>query len=519
MTTLTIAGVHKAFGQTQALAGIDLTLQSGEVLGIAGPNGAGKSTLIKMLAGEEVPDSGRFLLDDRPWSPVDAVDRAAIVHQEPHVWLNLTLGDNLLVGRERSRFGLPTLSRAEHAILDDLQLSAYASRPLGDCSLAIRQRTEIARALAQEAKLFLFDEPNSALTEDESNSLFAYMHQLSASGRIVVLVSHRLAELVTHCQRVAIIRDGRVAATLGGGDLSEEAIALELVVGQERSAERDGRRMAGMDTTRSALRPPAPGDTPDAVGQAVGLTIDAGEIVAVVGVEGSGGREIVASTAGYAVVNDRVERRRATEPNAAPRLGSTAYLPADRRAMLFPNLPVSANLVMRLGSPEIASPLGLLRNDQIRALATRLIAHFGIRTPGPEAALPSLSGGNQQKVAIAAAIARQPRLLALEEPTRGVDVGAKSDIYRILRGFAAEGNAILVYCTEAPEVFELADCVVTVDRGRVSQPLRVAEYPDVASLAAAIARAERTEVQAGDVAASHARVGLAQNTTADGHHA
>jgi ABC-type sugar transport system ATPase subunit len=234
----------------------------------------------------------------------------------------------------------------------------------------------------------------------------------------------------------------------------------------------------------------------------VTLSVRRGEVLALVGVEGSGAREIVASAAGFveAAGGHSVE-----EAAGAPTIRArTVYLPADRRGMLFANLSVGENLVMRLGRHEIGMPGGFLSLRRMRRVADDLVSRFHVRTRSSSAPLPSLSGGNQQKVAIAAAIARRPALLALEEPTRGVDVGSKSEIYRILREYAASGHGVLVYCTEVPEVYELADRVVVVDAGRAGAAMDVRDFLDLTTLADAIASFEHTAVEADDLLRSHA---------------
>lgn len=505
MEALVLSGVSKAFGETHALVDLDLEVRAGEVLGIAGPNGAGKSTLVGVLAGEQARDRGEIVIDGQAWNPNAPEHRVAVVHQEPQVWLNLTVTDNLLVGREHTRYRVPRLSAGDLEVLEELDIARYKDWLLGDCSLAVRQRAEIARAVAQRARLFLFDEPNSALTEDESNRLFAYMHGLADTGHLVILVSHRLAELVAHCARVVVIRDGGVTASLTGTRLTERAIARELVVGLAPGQTAD--REAAPSAASGAVLRLQGWSHPDGLFRDISLEVARGEIVALVGVEGSGAREFVASVAGYGPGEGSIEI--AGHPGSGVTTRDTAYLSADRRGMLFANLSVGHNLVVRLGVPDIASRGGLLLLGRLARLGRVLVERFRIRANSPEQPLPSLSGGNQQKVAIAAAIARRPALLALEEPTRGVDVGSKAEIYRILRDFAAGGNGVLVVCTEVPEVFELADRVAIMDGGEASQPLTVASFPDVASLAAAIATGERTTVEEEDIRESHAHVTLA----------
>lgn len=516
--SLQLRGLRKSFGETVALDGLDLDAVSGEILGIAGPNGAGKSTLVRILAGEQVRDAGRIEVDGRPWEPGDLTDPVAVVHQEPQLWANLTVAQNLLVGREGQGIAFPRLGGADRSILDDLEIGRHADTPLEACSLAVRQRTEIGRALARDARLFLFDEPNSALTEEESNRLFAWIHELADQGRLILLVTHRLAEMVAHCDRAVVIRDGRVRAELAGTMLTEENLARELVV---RAVAKAGDGPADSQTRPSPDRPIAANgpraaatlDDWNGVGRSfrgVKLVIREGEVFAVVGVEGSGARELVASVAGFQAGTGvlRIETDGASSTHV-----STAYLSADRRGTLFANLSVGENLVVRLGRPEISGPAGLLLVGRLRRLAEALVARFQVRTASANAPLTTLSGGNQQKVAIAAAIAGRPRVLVLEEPTRGVDVGSKAEIYRILRDFASEGHAVLVYCTEVPEVYELADRFMIIDDARPTPPMEVDQFPDVASLAAAIARSEHTDVGTLDLEASHA----GRRTTQGGH--
>jgi len=488
---MTLRGLRKAFGETTALDELDLDVVAGELLGVAGPNGAGKSTLVRVLAGEEQLDAGEILVNDQPWLPGNPADPVAVVHQEPQLWSNLTLAQNLLVGREGSRFAFPELPEHDRLILEQLEIASYANWPLDQCTLAVRQRAEIARALARDARFFLFDEPNSALTEEESNELFAWMHELCRQDRIVMLISHRLGELVAHADRIAVVRDGRVRAQLRKSSLTEEQLARELVVGHAsaESLVRGAARDAEVTDQIAAVK-----DWTHVRGafNDVELEIRRGEVVAVVGVEGSGARELVASLAGY-------EHATGTVSIGSRGSGAietdTAYLGADRRANLFANLSVGDNLVIRLGPPDIATRSGFLRGTR-RRLARELVDRYRIRAQAAEAPLPSLSGGNQQKVAIAAAIARRPAVLALEEPTRGVDVGSKGDIYRLLHEFAAEGNGVLAYCTEVPEVFELADRVIVVDKGRIGATFMVDAFPDVTALAEVIAGVEHTDALA-----------------------
>lgn len=509
MTLVEVRSAHKRFRNTRALDGVDLTLHSGEILGIAGPNGAGKSTLTRVLSGEESLDSGEILIDREVLSESRIGELVAVVHQEPQVWLNLTVAQNLVVGNEDTKFHLPVISVEQSKVLERIGIAHLAETPLAECSLAVRQRVEIARALVRDSRVLLFDEPNSALTDDESQALFQFMHELADTGHVVALVTHRLAELVEHCNRVVVIRDGRVATELTGDLLTETAIAGELVAGQQHEAK-------SRETTSSFLSGQEPlvatHDWCDVQGAFLNISLEVapGEIVAIVGVEGSGGREIVAALGGTRPSRGEVQVREIS--SGGGQHTKIAYLSADRREMLFHNMTVADNLVSRLGSPLIANRFGWLRRQNIHTEASSLVNRYSVRTDGVDQMLTSLSGGNQQKVAIAAAMASAPSLLLVEEPTRGVDVGSKRDIYQMLREYADDGRAVIAFCTEAPEAFELADRVIVIQRGMCRDTLRPADFPDIQSFASALAKLELVNVA---VHSSHKSVVLETPVTSN----
>jgi ABC-type sugar transport system ATPase subunit len=480
-------GVHdviKTYGVTAALRGLGLTARSGEVLGVAGPNGAGKSTLIRLLGGEEHPDSGEITLDGEEWPLATRRESVAVVHQESQLFPNLTVAENLMVGRGGGVVR-PRISKREREILSHLRLERYADRTLDQCSLVVSQLTEIARALLRDSRLFLFDEPNSALTDDESTMLFAEIDRLKRQGdHIILFVSHRLQELVAHCDRVAIVREGVCAAIVEGARLTEETLASELVVGHApstataatiREARRQSRSLviSSLTHTRGQFRD-------------VSVTLPGGTITAVTGVEGSGARELVRAVAGMEPARGHVTMT-GGEHKVRRAAAATSYVPAERRDALFFNFSVGANAVVRLGRPDIAAGSGWLKLSRLHALAAQISSRFAVKAASSHNPVAGLSGGNQQKVAIAAAMASRPGLLVVEEPTRGVDVGTKADIYRFLREYAADGNIVLLLCTEVTEVFDAADQVYVMNRGRLAQPLLVSSQPTAGELAAALA--------------------------------
>jgi ABC-type sugar transport system ATPase subunit len=480
VTGIEVSGVSKAYGSTQALAGIELDIRPGEILGIAGPNGAGKSTLVRMLDGQEEVDAGSLSWGGEPWDPVRGPRRVTVVHQEPQLFPTITVGENLMIGRETSPTARPSPGPEELEVLEQLGIGAHAGDTLVNCSLAVRQFTALARALVANAELFLFDEPNSALTESESLRLFTFMRELADEGKLVVLVTHRLAELEAVADRVAIILDGRCSAILTGDDVRQTRIARQLVAGIDAVA---GTELHGEPTEAAArgatLRAAAWTHGRRAVAD-IDIELAPGEIVALVGVEGSGGRELLASLNGLEPASGTLEDGAG---GPAPRC---AFVAADRRSSLFPNLSVASNLVSRLGRPRIAGPIGLLRPAAANRLANEMRATFNVRARSVSQPLTSLSGGNQQKVAIASAIALNPVVLLLEEPTRGVDVGSKAEIYRLLSEFVRDGRSVMMFCTEVVEAFEAADRVVILDQGEIVGELAIAGFADLASLAAEI---------------------------------
>jgi ABC-type sugar transport system ATPase subunit len=482
---LELQDIRKRYGETQALNGLDLTATSGEILAIAGPNGAGKSTMIRVLAGETRVDSGRILIDGQPWSRADSRHRIAVVHQEPQLFPTMTVAENLMVGREGTRIARPQAGGRETTVLEELRLTRFASTALSACSLVTRQLTEIGRALIHDARIFLFDEPNSALTEEESDRLFEHMHALKRDGRIVLLVTHRLGELVAHADRAAIVREGRCAAILEKSALTQEAVAAQLVVGERERETREHIPMVQVEQARAVVRVDE-WTHPRGAFRQVTLQLVPGEIAALFGVEGSGARELLRSIAGLLPAQGRIEVAGLKGRSASRAL--IAYLAADRRLSLFSNLSVGENLVVRLGPPDIATRLGALRRGPLVRLANESIGKYRVRTQSAAQPIRALSGGNQQKVALAAAIAKRPQVLALEEPTRGVDIRTKADIYQLLRAFSQEGKAVLLFCTEASEVFDVADRAYVMDNGYLSPALNVKSYDTVEALAAAITR-------------------------------
>ena len=481
-----LRGLTKRYGSTVALNGLDLDIAPGEILGVAGPNGAGKSTLVRLIGGEESPTSGTVTLDGRPWSPTEQWNVVSIVHQEPQLFPNLTVVENMVAGRERGAAAWPKPGDDDLQIMDAMGLGPVRDSLLGECSLAMQQRTEIARAVARDARVFLFDEPNSALTDEESDELFREMHKLAESGRIVLLITHRLGDLVRHCARVAVVRDGRVRAILSGEELTEDGVARQLVTQGEAGASPASLGASAEQEAETAPMFWVRRWTGGGAFRDIDFSADAGKIVALMGVEGSGARELLRSFAGLEHATGEIAIRGATNLRRL-----RAYVPATRMLSLYSNFSVGENLLVRLGVPDIAGRLLALKKHRMATLAERSVKRFLVKTPSTTIPIRALSGGNQQKVAIAQALNCSPELLLLEEPTRGVDIHSKNEIYHLLRDYAASGKAVIIFCTEVLEIFEAADCAYVVAEGRLSQKLTIADYRHVEQLATDVAKLEQ----------------------------
>ena len=497
----------KRFGSVQALADVSADFHAGEIHGLIGENGAGKSTLMKLLAGVERPDSGDILVRDaegrlapaRFRNPLDAARRGiAMIHQELSGAPDLSVAANLFLGRELGRFGildLAAMRRETVRWLDALGGGISPDARLGDLSVAQQQRVEIAKALSQDARLLILDEPTAVLPADDCERLFALLADLRGRGVAIAFISHHLEEVVRLCDRITVLRDGRLSARLGpfaaAGNESvppprgAESVPLSgNVESVPRPSERDlAALMVGrpMDSYFPPLRPlppesvpPAPPalavehwTTPDVAD--ITLSIRPGEILGLAGLVGSGRTEFAESLFGLRPGKGSLSLFGRpyvpSSPLHALRSGLT-YLPEDRKgAGLAVDLPIRENL-----SLAALRDFGRVRIDLMRErrAAAESVADFGIRTPDPENPVSSLSGGNQQKVLLAKWLMTRPRVLLVDEPTRGVDIGAKQEIYAILHNLAAAGSAILLISSELNEILGLCHRIAVLRAGRIA---------------------------------------------------
>jgi ribose transport system ATP-binding protein len=474
-----------------ALDDVDLTLHRGEVHVLLGENGAGKSTLVKILAGAHRMDAGRIVVDGAEAAisgPRHARELGiGVIYQELALVPGLDAAENVFLGREPRRLrgvvDRGAMARRARRILDELGASFDVRTPVRRLTLAERQLVEIARALSLDARILVMDEPTSALTEREARTLFAVIRRLTARGVAVVYISHRLDEIFEIGDRVTVLRDGRRIATC-----------------DVRGADRRGlvRLMADREVEEGVPRTLVPrGDEllrVEGLGRRgavhdVSFTLHAGEVVGVAGLLGSGRTELARAIfgadppdAGRVLVRGRPVRIRS--PRQAIRAG-IGYVTEDRKAQgLVLNLSVRENLVLPV-LPAV-SRLGIVSSDDETGRAADLVRSLRIKTPSLEQAVLNLSGGNQQKVVLGKWLACRVDVLLLDEPTRGIDVGAKQEIYGLVDRLAAEGVGILLISSELPEIVGLSDRVLVMRGGGVAGEFARAEATQERILACAV---------------------------------
>jgi ribose transport system ATP-binding protein len=477
---IAMEGVAKHFGGVQALRGVDFELRAGEIHALLGENGAGKSTLMSILAGVAAPDAGTLKIDGTPVKfagPRDAQAAGiATIFQELDLVPRLDVAANLFLGRELRKPGgfldTAAMRREARKRLTDIELGIDVERLVGDLSIGQRQVVAIVKALSYASRVLIMDEPTAALTVGEVERLFAIMRRLSAGGIGIVYISHRLEEVPQIADRVTVMRDGRIA-----GETAPDAPQAELVsllIGRPleelfpaRPAATRKRLLHLKDAGFRPSRTRAGWQCP----QAIDLDVHAGEIVGLAGVMGAGRTELLSALYGTGLAGSwfgavEVEDRPVTLKSIrAARKAGIAFVTDDRRGSgLMLRMSVGRNLVMSV--LERISPSGFMSAAREALAVTQSLGQFDIRPRNPAIAVGALSGGNQQKVVLAKEILGNPRLLLLDEPTRGVDVGAKGEIYARLSELAAQGLGILVASSEMPELIGLCDRIVVLREGR-----------------------------------------------------
>jgi ribose transport system ATP-binding protein len=494
---LELVDIRKTYPGVVALGGVSLSVGRGEVIGLVGENGAGKSTLMKVLGGVLAPDSGTIRtdgVDRRALTVKDALSSGiAFVHQELNLFDNLDVAANVYIGREALGGGFLKLvdTKAMHQrvrpLLDRLGCDFEADTMVDRLSLAQQQLVEIAKALSLNARLVIMDEPTSSLTITETERLLRVVAGLKADGVSVVFISHRLAEVERCADRVVVLRDGRVAGELLRGDVDHAAM-IRLMIGRELKgnyvapARPPGEDALEIADARTAAYP----------GRAVTLRVRRGEIVGLAGLVGSGRTELARAAFGIdPLLAGTVRVAGQTVAGGSPRaaIDRGLYLvPEDRkRSGLLLDLSIAENV--SLPNLRVCSRRGLVDAGAERDNAERQKRSLGIRAPGVTTAAGVLSGGNQQKVVLAKWLAMDPCVIVLDEPTRGIDVGSKNDIYVLLRALADAGVGILMISSDMEEVIGVCDRIAVMHEGRVSGELERAEFSEQNVLSLAVGAA------------------------------
>jgi ribose transport system ATP-binding protein len=505
---LAVRDIAKAFPGVQALRGVSLEVHAGEVLGLIGENGAGKSTLIKIIGGIHQPDEGELLIGGQPVgvgrisNPSEQQARRienpsyprrshafasvqeslaagiAIIHQELNLADNLSLAENIFLGRQPTR-GWPALGlcdkRGMHAqaetALAQVGLAVSPRVQLSELSPGQKQLVEIAKALSRDARVLIFDEPTSSLSTHEAEILFQRIEELRQRGIGMIYVSHRLGEITRLCRRVQVLRDGRDVGILQGGEITHENM-VRLMVGrdvqhffardEEHPAEPGPVLLRVQDLKLGPAAPP------------VSFEVRAGEVVGVGGLVGAGRTEVLRaifgvdrSTAGQVEIAGKPVRIRSPRDAVAAGL---ALVPEDRKTQgLILEQGIADNIVLAI--KEALSRFGLVNRPREREVSQRKADKLRVRATSLETKVRNLSGGNQQKVVLGKWLAVEGKVLLLDEPTRGVDVGTKEEIYHLIRQLAAEGRGILMVSSEMEELIAMSDRVLVFHEGRLAGEL------------------------------------------------
>jgi ribose transport system ATP-binding protein len=488
---LSVSNLVKTYGPITVVKGVSFEIGAGEVVALLGENGAGKSTLSGMIAGLMRPTSGTMTLNGQPYAPVSPsaalLAGVGLIHQEMRLLPELTIAENVFVGRlptKNGRIDRGEMNRRAAEQLHRLGLDVAPTTKVGELRVAAQQQVEIAKALTLDARFLIFDEPTAALGAEETNALFAQIEQLKAEGVSFIYISHRLEEIARIADRVIVIRDGEKVAEFGSADMPVGQI-VEAMVG--RPLDRifptmpaaTGKPLLEVSKLTSAL-----GTFAD-----ISFSVAAGEVLGIAGIVGAGRTELVRAIAGADPIRSgtvSVDGRALVLRSPADALSAGIVLvPEDRKGQALVLQHTIADNIALGNYPRITAKRWVTPNA-VRRFAGSAIARFGVKGQ-PAQRVSELSGGNQQKVVIARAISVGPRIVILDEPTRGIDVGARAAIYDVIAGLAAEGMAVVVVSSDLDEVLGLSHKVMVLARGRSQGVLEGAAATRVAVMERATA--------------------------------
>jgi len=493
---LVLSGIRKAYPGVLALQGFSMSVAPGEVIGLVGENGAGKSTMMKILGGVVAPEAGTITIDGVEETSLSVSDsfRAGIafVHQELNLFDNLDVAANIFIGRE-PRIGGPLRlvdtarqRRMAEPYLKRLGANFSPATPVSALSLAQRQLVEIAKALSMNARLIILDEPTSSLPLSETAKLLEVIAGLKAEGIAVIFISHRLNEIEEAADRVIVLRDGRLAGTLEKGEITHDRM-VKLMIGRDLKVQNSTQAVSGGDVILEVndIR------TATYAHQPVSFSVRAGEILGVAGLVGSGRTEVARAIFGidpiYGGSFSLADKPYAPRSSADAVSRGVFLVPEDRKgAGLLLDLPISENITLpNLG--EHSAQLLVLRRKEAETAETQR-RNLAIKTPQISTKAANLSGGNQQKVVLGKWLAMEPKLMIFDEPTRGIDVGSKAEIYRLMRNLADSGVAIMMISSDMEEVIGVSDRIAVMHEGRVSGELARNQFSEENILLLAIGK-------------------------------
>jgi len=491
---LEVRNISKSFPGVRALDGVGFSVESGQVVAVIGENGAGKSTMMKILAGVQTQDEGEISIDGKPVS-IRSVEEGlahgvALIHQELNLATNLSVGANIFLGREPKRHGFideKEITKNAKGYLDRVGLDVSPATLTGDLSIGQQQLVEIAKALSTDAQLLIMDEPTSSLSQRETERLFEVVKGLRTEGVSIVYISHRLGEVIELADRVVVLRDGQNAGELERDEIAHDRM-VSLMVGRELSQfyAHELQEAGKVVLAAKALR------TPAHPGHEVDFELRAGEIVGLAGLVGAGRTELLETLFGITpAVGGTISLNGEEVEIATPRhaiAGGLALVPEDRKQQgLIIDMAVADNLSLAsLGRDQKA---GWLNFSAEREISETMTERMRIKTPSSRQIVRFLSGGNQQKVVLGKWLAMKPKVLLLDEPTRGIDIGAKQEIYSLMEELAAQGVAILFVSSEMEEVLGMSDRVLVMHEGRIGGELKRDELSEEAIMQLATGRA------------------------------
>ena len=491
---LQLQQISKRFPGVQALDTVDLDLRAGEVLALVGENGAGKSSLMKILAGVQQPSSGTISIDGQAVT-IDSVQSAlklgiALIHQELNLLENLDIGANLFLGREPIRLGLVNRRQVRvrsRQLLERVGLDLDPSVLVGRLTIGQQQLVEIARALSVQARVIIMDEPTSSLSQGESETLFRVVRELRQTGVSVIYISHRLAEVQELADRVMVLRDGRLVGELSRSEISHDRL-VQMMVGRDlsrfylRNQHPIGSVALQVDELRTAAWPE----------HSISFSVRAGEIVGMAGLVGAGRSELLRAIFGVdRAMNGRIsvagQPCTLRTPRAAIQAG-LALVPEDRKTEgLILDDSVFENIGLA-GWRRFALAGCLVNRTKTASDTGLMIDRLRIKTPSPRQTVQYLSGGNQQKVVLGKWLTLQPKVLLLDEPTRGIDIGAKQEIYALMEQLASQGMAILFVSSELEEILGMSDRVLVLCEGALTGELNRTQMSEQAVMQLATRR-------------------------------